>query len=189
MGVNLDRIRWNRKYSDPSFKTDWAPTLMLAERIGQLEAGRALDVACGVGANALFMAKRGWQVDALDISDVAIERLRRAGTTEGVLENLNLILGEAETQPLEAEAYDLIVCIRFLSRPVVPKIFAALKPGGLLLTMAHTIAHKKYHPKFRDEYCLQSGELLRLYADLEVLEHEEVDNGTDAFARLVAIKS
>jgi tellurite methyltransferase len=186
--TTVDRIRWNRKYSDASFHPDWAPDVVLAQRLPELPRGRALDLACGVGANSLFLAKRGYSVDALDLSDVAIERLRVAADAEGVSDRLRLMVGDAATHALEPETYDLVVCFRFLQREMAPRLVEALKPGGVLLFQTFTRDYLKYRPEFREEFCLASGELPGLFGALESLFYEEVDTHEAAYATLVARK-
>ncbi len=176
MGISEDRIRWNRKYSEPAFEPNWAPDLVLAEKISELPPGRALDLACGIGQNALFLAKRGYEVSAVDLSDVALERLRRAARAEGVLHRIHLQHGDVKTLPLETDAFDVVLVFRFLARQVCPKLYTALKPGGVLLYQTYTTAHRRFHPGFREEFCLKPGELRALFGDLEERFYEEVED-------------
>lgn len=186
MSIHEDRLRWNRRYSEAGFTADWAPDVIVAERLPGLGTGRALDVACGIGANALFLAKRGWEVDAVDVSDVAIERLRVAATSEGVLDTIHLGLGDVETLPVQVATYDLVLCFRFLSRAAAPKLSAALKPGGALIYQTYTTAHRAKRPSFPEAWCLKPGELRSLFADLEVELYEETEGERGATATLVA---
>lgn len=182
MNIHVDRLRWNRKYSTPGFEPDWAPDVILAEHLKDLQPGRALDVACGVGANALFLAKRGFRVDAIDISDVAIERLRKAATAEGVCDSVHLVLADVHSYPFEVETYDLVLCFRFLARAVLERMKAALKPGGVLLYQSYTTAIRPRRPELKEAYLLRSGELPDLFSDLdELLYHEDMDSGLATF--------
>jgi len=188
MSIHEDRLRWNRRYSEPGFVPDWAPDVILAERLPNLPAGRALEIASGIGANALFLAKRGYQVDAIDLSDVAIERLRVAASAEGVNESVHLMLGDVNAWPLEAEAYDLVLVFRFLSRPAIPKLHAALKPGGVLLYQTFTTAHRVRHPSLPEAYCASPGELESLFAELDIELYQESEDDHAALATLIGRK-
>lgn len=180
-----DRIRWNLKLSAPSYEANWAPEVMLASQLKDLAPGHALELACGIGANALFLAKRGWTVDAVDQSDVAIERLRRAARSEGVSGQISLHLSDARAFHIEKDSYDLVVCIRFLDRSLLDPLAAALKPGGLLLFKTFTTAHLRYQPRFPEAYCLEPDELPSLFPSLAVVLHEENDDGQAATSTFV----
>ena len=182
LNIHVDRLRWNRKYSAPGFEADWAPDVLLAERLKDLPPGRALDVACGIGANALFLAKRGYRVDAIDLSDVAIERLRMAASSEGVSDNVHLVLADVEAHPFEVDTYDLVVCFRFLSRTTVAKMHTALKPGGVLLYQTFTTNLWRLRPERSEDHLLEPGELPALFSDLvELYFHEDSETGVATF--------
>jgi SAM-dependent methyltransferase len=186
LGVHEDRIRWNHRYSLPSFAPDWAPDVRLAARIGDLPKGRVLDVACGVGANALFLAKRGWEVDAVDLSDVAIERLRRAANSEGVADRIHLHLADLRAWTFPERTFDLVVCTRFLDRRICDAMAAALVPGGVLFYRTFTRAHLGHEPRFRPELLLEPGELRRLFPGLLEMHYEETQDDESATALLIA---
>ena len=75
---NTDREKWNERYTSGAYAARTHPTQLLADWIDQLPRGRALDVACGAGRNALYLAEHGYAVDAVDISSVALDRARAA---------------------------------------------------------------------------------------------------------------
>lgn len=79
-----ERERWNEKYSDVEFELPDDPIPELERRLATLPDGRALDVATGTGRNAVFLADHGYDVDAIDISDVALEGARRRADERGV---------------------------------------------------------------------------------------------------------
>jgi len=181
-----DRVRWNHRFSKPGFVPDWAPDLGLVSNLADLPAGRVLDLACGVGANALFLAKRGFQVQVVDISDVALERLRRAASAEGVLQHIELQLSSVADFELSEESYEVVICTRFLDRSLCPKIAAALTPGGVLFYQSFRKAHLDTHPEFNPEYCLEDGELPRLFPSLVGLKYNETNDAEGCFASLLA---
>jgi SAM-dependent methyltransferase len=95
-------------------------------------AGSALDLACGLGRHALWLASRHWRVSGVDVSDVAIGKLRRAALERKVA--LDLFVGDASGYELIPTRFDLIVLFYHLDRSLFPKIVSALKPEGLLLS-------------------------------------------------------
>ncbi len=79
-----DRDKWDTRYRQGSYQARTHPTELLAEWLPQLPRGRALDVACGAGRNALYLAEAGYEVEAIDISRVALERLRETARARGL---------------------------------------------------------------------------------------------------------
>ncbi|MBL3596611.1 methyltransferase domain-containing protein [Rhodovulum sulfidophilum] len=79
-GAGRTREDWNRRYSETEQLFGIEPNIHLARELSDLPPGRALDLACGEGRNSFWLAERGWQVDGIDLSDVAVERARAGGT-------------------------------------------------------------------------------------------------------------
>jgi SAM-dependent methyltransferase len=130
-------------------------------------AGFALDLACGLGRHALWLASRHWRVSGVDLSDVAIEKLRRAGLERKVA--LDLFVGDASGYEFMPTRFDLIVLFYHLDRSLFPKIVSALKPGGLLIckiSLRWEVLGAAAGP-------LNRNELLSLVPELQVLHHHE----------------
>lgn len=164
------REKWNSRYKG----SDALPTAarVLAENLHLLPAsGKALDVACGLGGNAIALAQQGLQVDACDIADVAITRLQEQAS------NLNLgIHAEArdiELNPPPASHYDVVVVSYFLSRPLIPLLIAALKPGGLIYYQTFIQSKVSDRGPANPEFRLADQELLGLMMDCQVLVYRE----------------
>ncbi len=135
---------WNRKYEGRELLWTEAPSRFLVSEAGGLSPGRALDLACGEGRNAVWLADRGWDVTGLDFSEVAIRKARRLAGERGlpaIFEVCDLLSWTSE----EA-TYDLVVvCYLQLPEPerksVLGKAASALRPGGTLLVVAHHLAN------------------------------------------------
>ena len=112
---DADRERWNARYAAGEYAARTYPSRLLAAWIGRLPRGRALDVACGLGRNAIHLAANGYAVDAMDISGVALARARERAETAGVA--VNWIETDLERPDIARDAYDVIVVARFLDRP------------------------------------------------------------------------
>ena len=112
---------------------------ILVDQIECLTPGRALDVGCGTGGNAVWLAKHGWQVRAVDYSVVAIEKGKRLVAEEGV--NVEFAVADASTHEPQGH-YDLITCFYIQMVPpqranMLAKVSKALAPGGTLLFVSH----------------------------------------------------
>ena len=184
--------KWDAKYRDAA-----APeaAYVLRENQHLLPAsGMALDIACGLGANSVFLAEHGLKTYAWDISSVAINKLCALATQR----KLPIVaeIRDLAQQPLPPEQFDVIVIAHYLERPLVPSIIAALKPGGLLFYQTFTRArvHVEAGPQ-KDEWLLADGELLSMFQPLcPVVYREErlIGDLTRGFrdkASLVAIKN
>lgn len=170
-----DQLRWNEKYRS---KGPEMRPLQAAAWLSQHEylladqpKGAALDIACGNGRNSFYLAGLGFEVDALDISDVAIEWVRQQAQT-----------GKAAVQPycLNLEAtdfpradYQVIVNFFYLQRSLFRPIQAALAPGGLLFFETYYLDQRT--PPFggmNPHFLLAPDELRHGFEDLQVLNYE-----------------
>ncbi|MFO1418597.1 MAG: methyltransferase domain-containing protein [Methylotetracoccus sp.] len=133
--------------------------------------GEALDLACGRGGNALYLAGRGFSVTAWDISAVAIAALTRSSfEREGYVKAEVRDVGRIEWP---RRRFDLIVVSRFLQRELTGSIIAALKPGGLLYYQTFVRARPGSAGPVSAEFLLEENELLRMFAPLIVRFYRE----------------
>jgi SAM-dependent methyltransferase len=192
--VTDDRERWNEKYStDEEFELPNDPIPELARRIDTLPTGRALDVATGTGRNARFLAAEGYDVDAVDVSDEALDRAARAAAAEGV--DVNWIRSDIDDFEFGRGAYDVITVSFFAALEHLPNITAALAPGGVLVYEHHLRSSDDIDiGPSSDRYRYPSNHLLHACLDLTILHYEERtrldDEGrTQAVATLVGRRS
>ena len=82
--AEADREKWDQRYAEGSYRARTYPSPFLVERLAELPRGRALDLACGAGRNALCLAEAGYAVEAVDISGVAVERARATARERGL---------------------------------------------------------------------------------------------------------
>lgn len=165
-----DALRWNARYAGRDTAAS-PPADILLRYAEQLPMqGLALDLACGLGSSALWLARRGLTVEAADISAEALAALERQTRAEGI-SRVSTRLCDLAHEPLAVGHYDLILVSRFLLRERCADIAAALRTGGLLAyqTWYGPAGPGPANPAFR----LASGELERLFADLEVIELDE----------------
>ncbi len=139
----MDRQGWNERYAAHDLVWGAEPNRFLAEELAALPAqGRALDLACGEGRNAIWLAKRGWQVTAVDYSSVAVERARRLAREQQI--DVEWIEGDVTAVEPSAGAFALVV-IAYLHLPpeerrrVLGHAASALAPGGTLFLIGHAV--------------------------------------------------
>jgi len=149
----------------------------LAGAVADLRPGLALDLACGRGRNALYLAERGWHVTALDYSAVAIEALCGTSIDARVVD-----LEDAAFQ-LPDSHYDLIVDIVYLQRSLFPQIRTALKPGGMFVGV---IAMFDDDAPMNADFLCKQDELRMVFADWTIHHYREGRNRHRNVAEIVA---
>lgn len=188
-----DKSRWDARYSDrPEAWTQPDEFLVRAydQFLRERPAGEALDLAGGAGRNSLFLVEQGWQVDLVDISEVALDLATSKFQVALATGKLNAKAVDLNvTGDLGRDKYDLISVFYFLRRELFPALIAALKPGGLLIYRTYTIDRMNVPGGPTDPaYLLQPGELRGAFASLDILSYNETKSGKAA-AELVAKKA
>jgi SAM-dependent methyltransferase len=134
------REDWNARYGAAELLWTAEPNRFFASEVGELSPGRALDLACGEGRNAVWLAERGWRVTGVDFSDVALAKAERLAASRGV--EVEWVLGDVVEYEPERGAFDL-VAVLYLQLPmeVLAKALhgaaAAVAPGGTLIVLGH----------------------------------------------------
>jgi tellurite methyltransferase len=189
-----EREKWDARYRDGAYENRTHPTALLVEWLPRLPRGRALDVACGAGRNALFLAANGYEVTALDISTVALERGQRAADERGLsVEWLNADFDDYVESALPDGSFDLIVWVRYVHRTLLPHLAARLTVGGVLLCEQHLATAAQVAGPTSADFRLAPGELERAAHSLRVLHAYEglvvdPDGRTVALTQLVGRK-
>jgi len=150
---------------------------------------RVLDVASGRGRHALLFAASGFSVTAVDRDASALDELTASAQALGVTVAVRADDMEVDGYTFGPDTWDVIVVTRYLHRPLFPALRAALAPGGVLVFETFTIAQRDEPtgPSCPD-FLLEPGELLRLVAPLEVLDHYEGERDGRHLAGVVARK-
>lgn len=168
MSENI-KIKWNNIYKN---HVEYAPTKVLLDHDYLLSAcGNALDLACGLGGNALFLAKKGLQTSAWDISPVAIAQLELLATTQHLAIATQVVAVSASV--FTQQQFDVIVVSRYLDRAITEPILQALKPGGLLFYQTFIIDKVNSIGPKNPDYLLRRNELLSLFDGLDVIYYQE----------------
>ncbi len=163
--------KWNAIYSQ-SKDNDSVITPLLSEHAFLLpKIGTALDLACGLGSNTIFLAEQGLAVTALDISSVAINQLHRYAIEHQL--TINACQQQIIPNSLKPDSFDVIVVSRFLDRTLMNAIIDALKINGLLFYQTFTCEKVTHTPPHNPDYLLARNELLALFAPLTVVFYQE----------------
>ena len=134
------REDWNARYAQKELLWTAEPNRLFAAEVGSLEPGRALDVACGEGRNAVWLAERGWRVTGVDFSDVALGKAAELAAARGVA--VEWVLADVLDYELEPRSFDLVAML-YLQLPAqeleraIGSATEAVAPGGVLIVLGH----------------------------------------------------
>jgi SAM-dependent methyltransferase len=134
------REDWNERYAQKELVWTAEPNRRFAAEVEHLEPGRALDLACGEGRNAVWLGERGWRVTGVDFSDVALAKAARLAASRGV--DVEWVVADVLDYEPDPRAFDL-VAVLYLQLPREDVLHAlrtaarAVAPGGTLLVVAH----------------------------------------------------
>lgn len=162
--------RWNARYRQQQALPTAAK--VLTDNIHLLpKQGTALDLACGLGGNALLLAQQGLEVSAWDIADVALQQLGAQAQAQQL--SIQIQQRDVSLQPPSANSFDVIVVSRFLDRELCPAIQQAIKPGGLLFYQTFCQSKVSQQGPSNPDYLLADNELLSLFSGLNVRVYRE----------------
>ena len=148
---------------------------------------QALDIACGAGRNAVWLAERGWRVTGCDISREGLRRARSLAAERGV--SIELFCQDLDNAALNPNRFDLIVCFFYLQRKLFPALKAALRPKGLVVYKTYTVDQQRFPGRPRHPmHLLQPQELLEQFRGFRVLFYQEAVKGRGV-AQIIAQKS
>ncbi len=136
----MDSTFWDERYAGSELIWTAQANRFLIAEAADLTPGRALDVACGEGRNAVWLAERGWEVTGVDFSPVALDKARKLAEARGV--QGHWIPADLATYTPPPQAFDLVL-IFYLQlaaaqrTPIVRRLAEGVAPGGMLLLVAH----------------------------------------------------
>jgi len=181
--------RWDDKWANRHRLGEQAndqPHPLVVRFTSQLKPGRALDVACGTGRHALYLAERGWQVTAVDSSQVAVEILLERARQLGVSVDARLADLELGEFTIEPDSYDLIVNCGYLQRDLFPAIRAGVRVGGLVIAVVAMVDDDPNVTPMNSVFLLQPGELRAVFDGWNLLHDFEGKPKEKADGRAVA---
>ncbi|MGM0448866.1 MAG: class I SAM-dependent methyltransferase [Methanobacteriota archaeon] len=186
---------WDERFASGEYPRVPAPSPVLRAYEPSLPDGRALDVAAGTGRNAVFLADRGYDVDALDASTEGLRIVRERAAERGIGDRIETIRGDVSTYGFPTEAYDLVTMSYFHALDRFADLVESLAPGGYLFVEGHLrSAEPSPSGPSDDRYRFAANELLRAGLGLSVRYYDETTvkrpgDRRRATARLLARKS
>ncbi|MGZ3710863.1 MAG: methyltransferase domain-containing protein, partial [Bdellovibrionota bacterium] len=179
-----DRTAWDKTYARKDYVFGKDPADFLVKYVDSLPKGRALDLATGEGRNAVYLAKKGFLVEGVDISVVGLRKAKKLAAENGVkIQTVNADLNKYHIKPA---SYTTIIVFFYLQRSLIPEIKAGLKSGGVVVFQNYTTAHLK-NPggsSMDKDYLLEPGELKKDFSDFEIIHYSEENDGKNATASL-----
>lgn len=174
---------WDERYHRGEYTTR-EPSPLLIKAINELKPGRALDLACGVGRHAMYLAQHGWHVTAVDSSRVGVEILRQRARSARIptcgahaccLDQIDAHVADLEQHEflIEPATYDLICDFYYLQRDLFPAIRAGVKPGGAVVAAIHLNDGNPEAKPHNPAFLLEPGELQALFSDWEITYYQE----------------
>lgn len=186
-----NHTKWDERFRGEDFVLGTDPSPYLAENIEFVKSlvpgWKALDIACGEGRNSIFLAKEGFAVTGLDISDAGLEKAGKWMERERLLIDFRMV--NLEDYDI-AETYDLIINFNFLLRDLIPKEVAALRPEGVIVF--DTILDSPFVPtSHKKEFLLRPGELFSVFSAFpgKIFFPEERLHDRNPTAKLIFQKS
>ena len=165
------RAKWDARYGDAD-STPGDACVVLREHAHLLPVeGRALDLACGLGANALFLAQRGLEVTAWDLSPVAVRRVASHARASGLV--IHADVRDVVARPPAPNSFDVIVVSYFWEPTLCPAVVAALNPNGLLFYQTFLKAALTSRGPSSAHFRLGENELLRSFSFLQTVVYRE----------------
>lgn len=197
-----DRDKWDQKYEGKQPLVVVKPDDWLRECVDQIalevgnsdEAGRlnslkAVEFACGLGANSIWLAQHGWDVTAMDVSAVGLERAEQTARQVGA--DVNWIEADIEEVSLANQQFELAVVFRFLDRDRLPQLIdSVVRPGGWLIYETFSTAQlERPDSHIRNaDFTLREDELPLLYPQFDVLAHKQCVLADRSVMRFLARK-
>ena len=169
-----DKQKWNKKFAEnEEYLTYRPPAPMVEEYYHKCGGKNVLDLACGTGRHTLFLSKRNYLVDAVDISDVALNHLKPQ-----INENATLIEADLDTYTPKKEQYNLVIMTNYLDRDLISRAKESLKVGGTFIVETYMEDEANEKVGYNPAFLLQKEELKSIFSEYELLAYEESRNET-----------
>ena len=173
-----DKEKWDAKYLKKSQLLRLREASKnLQEHITHCKGTKALDLACGAGRNSIFLAECGFDVDALDIAEIAVETLNTEAKKKNLHSKINACLVDLDSHEIEKNIYDIIVMANFLDRAVLESAKNALKKDGILFVETYMINDENEKKQSDPNNLLKSQELKKMLdGSWQILHYDEFEN-------------
>lgn len=162
----FEKKEWTSRWSQQTYDGFPQPSSVVATWASRLPTGRAIDLACGDGRNALHLAELGFLVDALDISQPALSLVKKAAYERGLA--IETIVGDLDYYKLPSDTYDLINVGFYMNDELITEIKNSLKANGFVIYQQHYVTDQQVSGPSSKEFRLLNNEALKRFADFRV---------------------
>ena len=171
-----DKTKWDKKYQNkPQLLEFRDASAQLIDALKSIPRGEALDLACGTGRNSLYLAQNNFEVDALDIAQVALDTLTQDAQRLDVTHLIHSTLTDLDNYTPEKQ-YDLIVMCNFLDRSLLQKTKDSLRSGGFYFVETYMLDASNEKENSDKNNLLEKKELQKIFRDFEIIYYNEFDN-------------
>jgi tellurite methyltransferase len=176
---------WDKRYTEGDYPDD-PPHPLIVSFASRMETGRALDVACGAGRHAIWLAEHGWQVTAVDNSRAAIAILDQRAREKGVTMDSRVADLERHEFVIEPESCDLIVICNYLQRDLFPAIKAGTRLNGIVIAIIAMVDDDPHVKPMNPAFLLNPAELRSQFEGWELIHDFEGKPAAAGHRRKVA---
>lgn len=165
-----------------------SPAAFLVANLHLLPKGRVLDLAMGSGRNSIYLAREGFEVEGIDISQEVVTKAQTLASGENV--NIKTTVADLETGfRIPPDQYDVIICFYYLHRPLIPEIKQGLRAGGIAVYETYNSDQAEWGRPKNPDHLLKPGELLSMFSEYRILRYREwVIEPRKAIASIIARK-
>lgn len=168
---DADRRKWNDRYAQSARGQIHEPSALLVQWLPRLPRGRALDIACGAGRNALYLAEAGYRVDAVDIAGQGLALA--ADRARALNHDVNWLEHDLDEGLPTTDAYQLIVMIDYVNGPLLAALDHQMATGGYLVVEQHLRSDEALAGPRSPQFRVAPGELAGAVAGLDIVFHRE----------------
>ena len=185
-----DRLKWNARYREPKRLAPRVscPLYEQAALLGY-PVGPVLELACGMSTQALVQAAAGREVLAVDISNVALDRIRKEAVEQSLGARLICVEADLKTwRPPVDRKFALVICVMYWEPVVFDYAWPVVADGGLIAWQGFSLEHLRYRPSQNPDWCFKEGEPANRLPSgrFSVLHEEDIDEGHRVIRRMVA---
>ncbi len=169
-----DKDKWNKKFQNkPQLLIPREPSKILSNFVTRVNSKKALDLACGSGRHSIFMASMGYNVDAVDISSIAIDSLKKQKDNY----NINCIESDLDRYNLKENYYDFIIMTNYINRELISKSLVSLRVDGYFFIETYMKSDFNEKKDSNDDNLLKQDELKTFFdRNYEIIFYDEVEN-------------
>jgi 2-polyprenyl-3-methyl-5-hydroxy-6-metoxy-1,4-benzoquinol methylase len=182
----MKKKEWEKKYKSKTIDKEPDAAALLRENTHLFSGGTALDIAMGMGQNAIFLASHGYKVTGIDRSSSAVSLSRENAEKKAV--SLRTVEADILTYGIRENYFDVILNFYFLERSLIQKIKKGLKKNGLVFFETYTTDQSRFGGPKNPDFLLKPNELLNCFLDFFIIFYHERIEEKKAIVSLIAQK-